>query len=152
TRDLTWVPFKSLLKKELLRFYRVIGQTLLIPLVNSSLYLLIFGVSLGKSIQVSSQWPYIAFLIPGIVTMGVLNNAFQNSSSSIATSKFHGDLEDLRIVPLSDLQIVFAYALGGLSRGFLVGMVTFTMGQIFYVTTQHHFLPISHPLWLLFFL
>lgn len=148
----SWTPFFSLLSKEVMRFWRVITQTLLIPLINSSLYLLIFGVSLGKSIQVSSDWPYIAFLIPGLVMMGVLNNAFQNSSSSIATSKFHGDLEDLRMVPLTNVQIVLALSLGGMVRGFLVGLVTFLVGQVFYWLTQSTLLPVTHPLLLLYFL
>src|ERR1041385_4294660 len=106
--ELHWTPFRSLLSKEIKRFWRVIAQTLLIPFVNSTLYLLIFGVSLGKNIQVSPEYSYLAFLIPGLVMMAVLNNAFQNSSSSISTSKFHGDLEDLRMVPLSATQIVAA--------------------------------------------
>ncbi len=150
--DLVWNPFLSLFKKEVLRFWRVIGQTLLIPLVNSALYLLIFGVSLGNSIHVGAEHPYIAFLIPGLIMMGVLNNAFQNSSSSIATSKFHGDLEDLRVVPITKYQIVFAMAFAGMVRGFLVGLVTYSVGQAFYLVTQNDWLMVAHPLALVFFL
>lgn len=151
-KDLTWIPFLTLWKKEMLRFWRVIAQTLLIPLVNSTLYLMIFGVSLGKSIQVSADHPYIAFLIPGLIMMGVLNNAFQNSSSSIATSKFHGDLEDLRTVPLVPLQIVCAMSLAGMVRGFAVGLVTYSVGQVFFYVTQNEWMVIAHPLALVFFL
>jgi len=152
TKDLQWVPLKSLLKKETMRFWRVIAQTLLIPLVNSTLYLLIFGVSLGNSIQVSSGHPYIAFLIPGLIMMGVLNNAFQNTSSSIATSKFHGDLEDLRVVPITNLQIVIAMAMAGMIRGFLVGLVTYSVGQAFFLITQNTWMTVEHPFALLYFL
>lgn len=151
-QELTWTPFFSLLKKECLRFFRVIGQTLLIPLVNSSLYLLIFGVSLGQSIQISGHQSYLAFLIPGLIMMGVLNNAFQNASSSIGTSKFHGDLEDLRIVPLKPSQIVWAMGLGGLARGLLVGSITFCIGEIFYFFQTGGILSVAHPLTLIFFL
>ncbi len=150
--NLIWVPFLTLFKKEVLRFWRVIAQTILIPLVNSTLYLMIFGVSLGNSIQVGSSHPYIAFLIPGLIMMGVLNNAFQNSSSSIATSKFHGDLEDLRTVPLTHLQIVCAMSLAGMVRGFVVGLVTYSVGQAFFYVTQNDWLVIAHPLALVFFL
>lgn len=150
--ELTWTPFLSLLRKECLRFVRVIGQTLLIPLVNSALYFMIFGVSLGHQIRVASGLPYLAFLIPGLLVMGVLNNAFQNSSSSIATSKFHGDLEDLRVVPLSPLQIVAAMGIAGMVRGLLVGAVTLTVGEFFFWWSQGSLLVPSHLLDLLFFL
>lgn len=146
--DLTWAPFYSLLRKELRRFYRVIGQTIFIPLINSTLYMMIFGVSLGNNITVEGHQSYLAFLIPGIVMMGVLNNAFQNSSSSVGTSRFHGDLEDLRIVPLTPLQIDLALMMGGLIRGCLVGFVTFTVGQVFYYLKYSEVLGISHPFYL----
>jgi len=149
--ELVWTPFLSLFRKELLRFWRVIGQTLLIPLVNSTLYLMIFGVSLGDHIQVSN-WPYLAFLIPGLLVMGVMNNAFQNSSSSIATSKFHGDLEDLRVVPLSSTQIVAAMSVAGMFRGILVGTITFSVGEFFYWWRMGAALVPEHFAWLLFFL
>lgn len=150
--DLTWTPFLSLLTKEIRRFLRVIAQTLLIPLINSFLYLLIFGVSLGKNIVVSPEYSYLAFLIPGLVMMAVLNNAFQNTSSSIGTSKFHGDLEDLRMVPLSAWQIVLAFGAGGTVRGFLVGIITFTVGEAFYYYAFSAWLGIRHPVALLGFL
>lgn len=151
-RELRMTPFLTLLEKEIMRFVRVIGQTLLVPIVNSTLYLLIFGVSLGSSIQVAGLSSYLAFLIPGLVMMGVLNNAFQNSSSSVGTSKFHGDLEDLRIVPLSATQIVWALGLGGVVRGVLVGFITFTIGEIFYYLQVGEILSVHHPLALFFFL
>lgn len=147
--ELSWTPFFSLLKKELKRFYRVIGQTIFIPLINSTLYMMIFGVSLGSNITVEGHRSYLAFLIPGIVMMGLLNNAFQNSSSSIGTSRFHGDLEDLRIVPLSPVQINLAYMMGGLVRGCLVGLVTFSVGQVFYYLRYDEILGIVHPFALL---
>jgi ABC-2 type transport system permease protein len=142
----------SLLKKETRRFVRVIAQTIFIPLINSTLYLLIFGVSLGKNIQVAAHESYLSFLIPGLVMMGVLNNAFQNSSSSIGTSKFHGDLEDLRVVPLQPWHILWALALGGLVRGILVGLITFSVGEFFYWYSEHAFLTIHHPAILFLFL
>jgi ABC-2 type transport system permease protein len=150
--ELTWTPFVSLLKKEISRFLRVVVQTLLIPLVNSFLYLLIFGVSLGASIQTPGGQPYLAFLIPGIVMMAVLNNAFQNSSSSVITSKFHGDLEDLRTVPLSPLQIIAAFSLGGLFRGLLVGTIVMVVGEGLFFFSHGEWLSINHPFLLLFFL
>ncbi|MGE3973200.1 MAG: ABC transporter permease [Bdellovibrionales bacterium] len=147
-----WVPFLSLLKKEIKRFLRVARQTLLIPLVNSGLYLFIFGVSLGDKIAMEGVPHYLAFLIPGILMMGCMNNAFQNSSSSIGSSKFHGDLEDLRVVPLSASQIALAMSLGGLVRGVAVAILIFLMGDVFYWFSVGEFLTIQHPFLLTYFL
>ena len=92
-KELTWTPVKVLLEREVRRFMKVLMQTVMTPLINSTLYLMIFGVSLGASISVGDL-SYLAFLIPGLVMMNCLNNSYQNSSSSIVSSKFNGELED----------------------------------------------------------
>ena len=149
---INWVPFFTLLSKEVKRFLKVSGQTVLTPLVSASLYLLIFGVSIGRQIDLQNNVSYLAFLIPGLVMMSCLNNAFQNSSSSIVSSKFSGDLEDLKVAPLSIEEIIWAIALGGLFRGFLVGMVTFLVGQFFYFHHHGAWMSIEHPLHLISFI
>jgi ABC-2 type transport system permease protein len=151
-KELRITPFISLFKKEIMRFWKVVGQTVFTPLVNASLYLLIFGVSLGKSITLANGISYLAFLIPGLVTMATLNNAFQNTSSSILGSKFHGDIIDLKIVPLTLNQIVAAFSLGAIVRGITVGAVTFIVSQVFHYIAVGHFLGVIHPFWLLFYL
>lgn len=145
------VSFFMLYYKELRRFNKVIIQTVLTPLVTSSLYLLIFGVSLGENINLKSGVSYLAFIIPGLVMMGVLNNSYQNSSTSIISGKFSGDLQDLRITPLSDNHIIWAMALGGLTRGLLVGGITFLVGQAFHYHYFSKFLSLSHPILLVLF-
>lgn len=136
-------PFYSILSKEVKRFFRVLGQTLLVPMTNTLLYLMIFGVSLGKSISIHSEVNYLAFLIPGLLMMGVLNGAFQNTTGSIITSKFHGDLEDLKRLPLRDSQILWGMALGGWVRGLFVGFITLFSGEVFYLFYHHCFLEIK---------
>lgn len=145
-------PFQSLLKKEIKRFLKVSTQTVLTPIVNSALYLLIFGVSLGAFIQVSNSLSYLEFLIPGLVMMGALTNAFQNSSSSIIVAKFAGDLEDLKVSPIGYTHIIAAVAIGGLIRGALVGVITFLTGSIFLYFSLGHWQSISHPIWLIIFI
>lgn len=144
--------FWSLLNKEIKRFLKVSVQTVLTPLVNSSLYLLIFGVSLGSKITLDHPFSYLEFLIPGLIMMSCLNNAFQNSSSSIISAKASGDLEDLKVVPISILQIIAAYAVGGVVRGLMVATITAGVGAVFMVLTVGHGLQVAHPLWLLYFL
>ena len=149
--ELRWTPFATLVLREIRRFLRVIIQTLVTPVVYTTLYLLIFGVSLGQSLNMGSL-SYLAFLIPGLVMMSALNNAFQNSSSSIIAMKFSGELEDLRSTPMSELQIAVAFAVGGLVRGLLVGGITFIVGQVFYFVYEGVWLAVVHPAALVFFL
>ena len=152
TQELRWTPFFVLLEREIKRFGKVMVQTIVTPLINSSLYLLIFGVSLGQSIKMGNGLSYLAFLIPGLVMMGCLNNAFQNSSSSIVSAKFGGELEDYRVSPLSNQQIIWALAVGGVVRGVCVGLITFIVGQVFYYLLEGGILGVAHPLILLFFI
>lgn len=150
--DLIWTPFLTLLRKEIIRFLKVIIQTVVTPLMNSTLYLLIFGVSLGKSITMSSHVTYLQFLIPGLITMSMLNNAFQNSSSSILNSKFHGDIQDFKITPLSTHQIVSALTIGALIRGLAVGIATLLTCEMFHFFLEGHFLGILHPAPFIFYI
>lgn len=143
--------FVTLFQREVKRFMKVLVQTVVTPFVSSFLYLLVFGVSLGSHVQVQGEVPYLAFLIPGLMMMGLINNAFQNSSSSVVSSKFSGDLEDIRVAPITNQQIVWAMSLGGVVRGSLVALITYLVGAVFYYLQQNEILSIAHPLVLLYF-
>lgn len=150
--DLSLTPFLALFRREISRFLKVIVQTVITPFVSSALYLMIFGVSLGKSIVLKNQLPYLSFLIPGLVMMSCLNNSFQNSSSSIISSKFSGDLEDLKVAPLSSAQIILAMSLAAMIRGLMVGAITFLVGEASYFWMYGEMLPVMHPFLLAVFL
>ncbi len=141
-----WIPFLTLIRREIKRFMKVMIQTVVSPIVSSSLYLLIFGVSLGSQVNLPNGLPYITFLIPGLMVMGLINNSFQNSSSSIVTSKFSGDLEDIRVAPISNHQIIWAMGIGGIIRGSVVAFITGVVGAIFHYFLVGDVLPIQHPL------
>ncbi|MGZ3772295.1 MAG: ABC transporter permease [Pseudobdellovibrionaceae bacterium] len=144
--------FTTIFQREIARFLKVAIQTVITPFVSSFLYLLIFGVSLGN--QISSQYgvSYLEFLIPGLMMMGLVNNAFQNSSSSIVSSKFSGDLEDLRVAPVTNQEIILAMSLGALVRGIIVAMITYFVGSYFVFFQQGTWLHIAHPFFALFFI
>lgn len=148
----SWTPFLVLYYREIMRFLKVAVQTVFAPLVSSSLYLLIFGVSLGQNINLQNGVSYLVFLIPGILTMSCLNNAFQNTSSSIVVGKFGGELEDLRIAPLSTNAILWSMALAGLTRAFIVGLITLCVGEVFHYYINNSFMEIIHPFSLFFYL
>ncbi|MCE3010150.1 MAG: ABC transporter permease [Proteobacteria bacterium] len=145
------IPFFTLLRREVARFLKVAVQTVITPFVSSGLYILVFGVSLGANIQLESGVSYLAFLIPGLMMLGILNNAFQNSSSSIVNAKFTGELEDLRVVPVSRSQLIWALSFGSVVRGSVVGLITYFVGGVFLYLQEGVWLSIAHPLELIFF-
>ena len=114
--------WKMLLYKEVLRFWRVALQTVAAPVLTSVLYLLIFGSVLQGHIEVYPGVGYIAFLVPGLVMMGVLQNAFANSASSLVQSKIMGNLVFTLLTPLSAWHWFVAYVGAAVLRGLLVGL------------------------------
>lgn len=144
--------FITLFQREIARFCKVLVQTVITPFVSSFLYLLIFGVSLGEQMNAQQGVSYLSFLIPGLMMMGLINNAFQNSSSSVVSSKFSGDMEDLRVAPVSDHEIIWAMSLASLVRGSVVAVITFIVGTVFMYFQQGQWLTIANPLTTLFFL
>jgi ABC-2 type transport system permease protein len=113
--------WQVLLYKEILRFWKVGLQTIAAPVMTAMLYLLIFGHVLGGSVQVYPGVPYLAFLVPGLVMMSVLQNAFANSSSSLIQSKIMGNMVFLLLTPLSHWGWFGAYLLSSILRGVVVG-------------------------------
>ncbi|NUM59326.1 MAG: ABC transporter permease [Bdellovibrionaceae bacterium] len=146
------IAFYTLLRKEVKRFLKVMMQTIVTPFMSSFLYLLVFGVSLGSKVDNLHQVPYLAFLIPGLMMMSLMNNAFQNSSSSIAVSKFSGDLEDLRVAPLTPHHLLLSMGLGAVVRGAVVAIITYIVGIIFYYLQFQEILTVKHPLILIYFI
>jgi len=139
------VGFQTLLYKETLRFWKVATQTVAAPILTAMLYLLIFGHVLEGRVQVYPGVTYTAFLIPGLVMMSVLQNAFANSSSSLIQSKITGNLVFILLPPLSHWEIISAYVLASVVRGIVVG------AGVFIITAWFADLSFVAPLWILVF-
>jgi ABC-2 type transport system permease protein len=137
--------FQTLLRKELLRFLKVSVQTVAAPVLTALLYLVIFSQALGDRVEVFDQVGYTSFLVPGLVMMSVLQNAFANSSSSLIQSKVTGNIVFVLLPPLSHGEIFSAYVLASIARGLAVGLgvFVFTLGFAEY--------RYSGPLWSLVF-
>ncbi|NOV26233.1 ABC transporter permease [Cupriavidus necator] len=116
------VGFRTLLYKEVLRFWKVSFQTVAAPVLTAVLYLLIFGHVLEDRVKVYDQISYTAFLVPGLVMMSVLQNAFANSSSSLIQSKITGNLVFVLLPPLSHWEMFGAYVVASVIRGLTVGL------------------------------
>ncbi|NCN42658.1 ABC transporter permease [bacterium] len=123
--------FATLLKKEMLRIWAVAGQTLLAPVVTATLYLLIFGVSLGSRISFWEDISYIQFVVPGLALMAVINNAFANTSSSLFISKYLGNIADLLVTPLTPFQFMLAYSIAAIIRALAVCAVILLVSIFF---------------------
>jgi len=117
--------FRTLLYKEVLRFWKVAFQTVAAPIVTALLYLMIFGHALQSHVNVYPGVLYTSFLIPGLVMMSVLQNAFANSSSSLIQSKVTGNLVFVLLTPLSHWEMFSAYVLAATVRGLAVGFGVF---------------------------
>jgi len=139
------VGFRTLLYKEVLRFWKVSFQTVAAPVLTAVLYLLIFGHVLEDRVRVYDQISYTAFLVPGLVMMSVLQNAFANSSSSLIQSKITGNLVFILLPPLSHWEMFGAYVVASVVRGLCVGL------GVLLVTAWFAHLHFAHPLWILVF-
>ena len=137
--------WQVLFYKEVLRFWKVGLQTIAAPVLTAMLYLLIFGHVLSSSVQVYPGVPYLAFLVPGLVMMSVLQNAFANSSSSLIQSKIMGNLVFLLLTPLSYRAWFAAYFFSSLLRGLVVCAGVLAVAACFVP------LPFAQPLWILLF-
>jgi ABC-2 type transport system permease protein len=136
---------RTLLYKEVLRFWKVSFQTVAAPVLTAVLYLLVFGHALENHVKVYGSVGYTSFLIPGLVMMSVLQNAFANSSSSLIQSKISGNLVFLLVSPLSHWAWFLAYVGASVVRGAVVG------AGVLLVTMWFAPLPLAQPLWIVFF-
>jgi ABC-2 type transport system permease protein len=135
----------TLFKKEIFRFWRVSFQTVAAPVMTALLYLLIFSHVLGGRVEVYPGVPYTIFLIPGLIMMSVLQNAFANSSSSLIQSKVMGSIIFVLLTPLSYLEFFLAFLAASIVRGLVVGF------SIYFVAICFIDLPLIHPLFILAF-
>lgn len=145
--------WRALFYKEVLRFWKVGFQTVAAPVLTAVLYLLIFGHVLEEHVTVYNGVGYTAFLIPGLVMMSVLQNAFANSSSSMVQSKIMGNLVFLLLTPLSHWSWFFAYTLSAVVRGMAVGMGVLLATALFVWQSSvlNFSLVPQEPLWALVF-
>ena len=139
------ITFRTLLYKETLRFWKVSFQTVAAPVLTAVLYLMIFSHVLQNRLQVYAGVSYTSFLIPGLVMMSVLQNAFANSSSSLIQSKITGNIVFVLLPPISYREFYAAYVIASVVRGIAVGLGVW-LASLGFVQNA-----IVHPLWALIF-
>ena len=131
----TFTPVLSLYFKEVRRFIKVGMQTIIGPAISSLLFLAIFTLALGNSIEKISGIPLTNFIAPGLIMMTILQNAFSNSASSIGQAKFQGNIIDVLMAPLNAFDLSVGYILGSVTRGIICGLATY-LAMIFFVSFE----------------
>jgi ABC-2 type transport system permease protein len=134
------IRFTSLVRREVNRFMKIKRQTVGAPLLETFLYISVFGAALGSRIDKLHGVDYVVFIIPGLIMMAWAMNAFANNSSSILQQKFQRAIDDQLSSPASPLELLMAFTFGGFLRGMLVATLTFIAAS-FLVD-----IPIEHPL------
>ena len=131
----------TLYRREVQRFMAVALQTLAAPVITSVLFLLVFSVAIGNRGNLAGGVDFVVFLVPGLIMMNVLQNAFANTASSLVISKVQGNIVDLLMPPLGPGELLFGLATAGMTRGVCVGVVT----AVTLVSLGGHGLP-AYPL------
>lgn len=142
---INWLGLRTLTEREIRRFMNVWSQTLMAPLINAGLFLMIFTIAVGSRRGDVMGMPFMTFLAPGIMMMTVIQQSFANTSSSLTSSKVQGNIVDTLMPPLSPAEIVAGYIAGAIARGLIVGLVI-GIG----VWLGLGIVP-AHPLWVLIF-
>lgn len=140
-----WLGLYTLCEREVLRFAKVWTQTLLAPLATAGLFILIFALAIGRQRGEVMGVSFLHFIAPGILMMTVIQNAFANTSSSLMISKVQGNIVDTLMPPLSPLELVVGYVVGGVLRGILVAV---GVSAILFPVVG---LGVAHPAWALLF-
>ena len=136
----TQIRFFTLWRRELNRFAKIKKQTIGAPLLETFLYISVFGAALGTRINTLEGFDYVVFVIPGLIMMAWAMNSFSNNASSILQQKFQGAIQDQLSSPASPLQLLTAFSLGGFTRGLTVAMLTFIAATLLVD------LPVEHAL------
>ena len=134
-KRLNWIALKTLTTKEVVRFTRIWQQTILPPVITTTLYFIIFGNLIGPRIGKMGGFDYMDFIVPGLILMAVITNSYANVASSFFSAKFQNSIEELLVSPTANITILIGYIAGGVMRGIMVGMVV-TLVSLFFSELQ----------------
>jgi ABC-2 type transport system permease protein len=145
------IRFFALVRREVNRFMKIKRQTVGAPLLETFLYVSVFGAALGSRIDQLHGIDYVKFVVPGLIMMAWAMNAFSNNASSILQQKFQGAIQDQLSSPASPLQLLLAFSLGGFLRGMTVAVLTFIAASILIGVPVEHFFVVVPGLFLVGF-
>ncbi|HEX5456382.1 MAG TPA: ABC transporter permease [Candidatus Saccharimonadales bacterium] len=140
-----WLPFWTVLRRELTRFWTIKRQTILAPLLETYLYISIFGAALGSRISQLDGFRYIIFIIPGLLLMSFSINIFTNNAFSMLQQKLQRAIDDQLASPVSNTEILAAFGLGGFIRACIITSIAFITAKVLLPD-----LPLTHPIMFIF--
>lgn len=135
----SFISFYTIVQKEVKRFLRIWPQTLVPPVITQTLYFIIFGAFIGSQLSEINGISYMAFIVPGLMMMAIINMAYTNVVSSFYIGKFFKNIEEMIVAPVSNHSIIWGYSLGGMLRGLIVGVFIFIISAFFTQPTVHSF-------------
>ncbi|TVR83179.1 MAG: ABC transporter permease [Rhodospirillales bacterium] len=142
--DSNWLGLWTLTAREVRRFTKVYTQTILAPAITTLLFLAIFAVAVGRAVEMVAGVPFLEFLAPGLIIMAMMQNAFANTSSSLVIAKVQGNIVDTLMPPLTAHDLTFGFAMGGVIRGLVVGLVVAGAMLPFVTIHIHDPLPVLY--------
>lgn len=144
TRAQHWIALNTILLKEIRRFTRIWVQTLLPPAITMTLYFVIFGNLVGARIGEMGGFDYMQYIVPGLIMMAIITNAYGNVVSSFYSAKFQRSIEELLVSPVPNHIILVGYVLGGVARGVAVGIIVTLLSLFFTDLHLHHLLIVIY--------
>ncbi len=136
--QIQWVALQTIVVKEVRRFMRIWAQTLVPPAITMTLYFVIFGNLIGPRIGDMHGVDYMSFIVPGLIMMSVITNAYGNVASSFFSNKFQKSVEELMVAPVHPLTILAGFVAGGVARGVAVGLIVTLLSLYFTSLEIHH--------------
>ena len=136
------IAYATIVRKEVTRFMRIWLQTLMPPVITTSLYFVIFGNLIGPRIGTMEGFRYMDFIVPGLILMSVITNAYANVSSSFFGAKFQRSIEELQVSPTPNWVILAGYVTGGMARGLFVGIAV-TLVALMFARFRLHSIPVA---------
>ncbi|MCI0566293.1 ABC transporter permease [bacterium] len=133
-----WICFYTIVRKEIIRIFRVWTQTFVPPVITTTLYFLIFGNLIGSQIEAMNGVSYVEFIVPGLILMSVLTNSFQSSAIAFFMAKFQKSIEEILVSPTPPWIIVAGYVTGGVVRGVITGVLVYLVSLVFAPVSLSH--------------
>lgn len=140
---MNWVAMWTLIKREMKRTFKIINQVIWPPVIQTLLYVFVFGLALGSRIKNVQGVSYAEFLIPGLIMLQVIDSSYGECSSSVFQGRFMNSIQEMLIAPMSAFEMVFGYILGSVTRAVLIANLIMLLGLVFVHTYPHN--------WLLYF-
>ena len=131
TSEKMWIAYMTVMRKELVRIFRIWAQTILPPVVTTSLYFIVFGTFIGSQLAPIQGLSYIQFIVPGLIMMSIITSSYMNTVSNFYFAKFMRNIDEMLVSPMPDWLVIAGFISGGVMRGLIVGFFVLLVSLLF---------------------